>query len=392
MLLGIQFLHSILKTRELKTFSKINPEYFIDSREREAFFAVTDYLSKYGDLPPVNFLSQYIDPIVDEDIDYHPQYLADQLKDRYLKARLNELATMITNNYPVDSIMPRITGLITISAELNQGILDAPQFQEILREAIARNREFYLRTGLTGYPTGWPTLDRVTGGYQKGDIYIFSGRPKKGKTMYMLWSLNTLLLNYKCLFISMEMTAIQILARLCGIRARISPALIRRGDITTEIEELILTTANIPNLYLHVPDMKKRNYSSIVSSIVATKPDVVFIDGAYLIKSERKRERIFEEVKDVIEHLKGIAITFDIPIICSYQLNRASASRKEDLDLTHLALSDALGQTASAVIGIIETEVPTQRRFEVIANRDGETDDFFTNWNWDYSDFSEIMF
>ena len=112
------------------------------------------------------------------------------------------------------------------------------------------------------------------------------------------------------------------------------------------------------------------------------------MDGAYLIRlgGSYNSGKNWEEVKQVIERFKGIAVNFHTPLVCTYQLKRNST---QDPNLEHLALSDAIGQVASTVVGILETEVPNIRKMSIMGVREGVKDTFFVNWNWDVLDFSE---
>jgi replicative DNA helicase len=236
-------------------------------------------------------------------------------------------------------------------------------------------------------------LDNSTGGYDEGGVFVFSGRAKTGKTMLMIYSLNSLLERFpdsKILFLSMEMTTVQVLQRLACLRGHVNPKSLRIGDISSLAERrLIESLGPIADRLIVSEGKLETDIASVIGMIGTTQPLIVFIDGAYLLKTTAPSGALWEKVKEVIETLKRVAINFRVPIVCSYQLKRGS---KANPDLEYLALSDAIGQIASFVMGIIDVDIPNTRKVEIMGVREGVKDSFFINWDWENLDFSERDF
>ena len=388
MLVGSTLLLKILATKDLKTFSKLRGEWFIDQEERKEFNRCTSYLHRYADLPPVSFINEF-----SEVSEHSVDYLLDELFTRYQRYSLSEIMDAIEAQASIEDINADIVRYLFDPVNLSeQGSFSSDELVNVLAEYIPKARESYIATGLTGLPTGWASLDAATGGYQDGDVFVFSGRAKIGKTMLMLYSVNNLLNTFQdktALVISMEMTVRQVLSRLACLRAGVNPTTLRIGDITTVAEQRLLENLEPikDRIYISEGNMD-RDLSSVVGMIGAIHPSIIFVDGAYLIRmgGSYSNGKNWEEVKQVIERLKGIAVNFHTPVVCSYQLKRNSTT---DPNLEHLALSDAIGQVASTVIGLLDTEMQTVKKVNIMGVREGIKDSFFVNWDWERLNFSE---
>jgi len=390
MLLGKEALIKILEENDLETFSKLDQRWFLDREESREYQRCVEYLQRYGRLPPASFIEAL------EDIrDHPPQFFIEALTERYKKYWLGNIAEAINGEADLDQINSMISSYIFDKVHyIDDGTVTSENAITMMQAHVDKVRENYLRSGLSGLPTGWPSLDESTGGYQEGDISVFSGRAKTGKTMLMIYSLNHLLEHFediKILFLSMEMTTIQVLTRLACLRAQVNTQSLRIGDISTLAERrLVEALPGVMDKLIISEGKMDRDVASLVGMIGTVQPDIVFIDGAYLIRTQSNALSSWEKVKEVIETLKGIAVNFKVPIVCSYQLRRGV--KKSEPDLEHLALSDAIGQVASMVLGIVDIDVPDTRKIEIMGVREGVKDSFFINWSWDRFDFTEKDF
>ena len=89
----------------------------------------------------------------------------------------------------------------------------------------------------------------------------------------------------------------------------------------------------------------------IAAAIQTWEPKVVFIDGAYLLRNDKSRDR-FQKVADNMDLIKTVALDFAIPVACSFQLNREAAKSKKEPALHQIGYSDAIGQHSSMVIAL----------------------------------------
>jgi replicative DNA helicase len=254
-----------------------------------------------------------------------------------------------------------------------------------------------------GIRFGWPTLDNMTGGLVPGDMVSFVGRPQAGKTMKMLYAAHTPWRQQKrcVLLVSMEMKPLVIQQRLAALHARIPMPWLKDGALSTKAftklkEGLIeVKGAEAP---LWIVD---GNFTATVEDIWAValqlKPDVIFIDGAYLLKHPRERDR-YKRVAENADLIKQMLSDL-APTVCSWQFAREAAKKSknkgtEHVGLEHIGYSDVIAQVSSLVLGLFEEESPAtvkQRRIEILKGRNGETGHFFTRWDWMRMDFDEVL-
>jgi replicative DNA helicase len=113
------------------------------------------------------------------------------------------------------------------------------------------------------------------------------------------------------------------------------------------------------------------------------QPDIVIIDGVYLLSENKGDSANWEKLTDVSRNLKRMADGHGVPIIGVHQANRAAAG-KEELDVENIAYSDALGQDADLIIGIAPESDPKELYIHCVKNRWGSpTWGFFVRLHFD---------
>lgn len=380
-MIGFHYIYKVLTEKRSDYLVKTPAEWFIGQEKRE-FKKVVSYLSKYGQLPPPP--ASPPDEYEDHPIDYF--YIA--LRKRYLKKlvdvlRFSEISEENIEEFILNFVKEyeKTTSYQTSDFVITPKELPTKTFETI--EFIRRNKV----AGLLGYSTGYPSLDLLTGGYIKGDLFVFVARMKMGKTMYLLNSvLNMLRENISCLFISMEMSFSSVIRRLLSLEFK-NPNFIVQNRIVSSFMDQKIKSISYPFFYVNGSILS--DIVDILSLINVYKPDVVLIDGAYLlpIKSSLKTE--WERATSIIRGLRNIALKTNLPVIITYQLNRQSIKAKE-VGTEHISFTDAVGQSASVVVAIVNSEDPDKKKFAVIANREGPADVAIeVNWDWIQLNFNE---
>lgn len=199
------------------------------------------------------------------------------------------------------------------------------------------------------------------------------------------------------LVVSMEMTTQQIVKRLIAIMACIDPYFIHRGKLSyyaeRRIADVVRGFSDMPPLHF-VAGRFRKTMEDIDNYIMETSPDIVYIDGGYLLGDTRgdRRAARHEKLTNVIEDMKTVAMDRNRPIMTSVQFNREvrKNSKHQSMDLAQIAGTDAIGQIASLVMGIQQGPAghrKDKRVVEVLKNREGELMKFLTNFK-----FSPINF
>lgn len=256
--------------------------------------------------------------------------------------------------------------------------------------------------GLRGMTMGWPTLNRETLGAMGGDLIVIAGRPGSGKTYALIeMAYQGWLESHRAVLLSMEMGKRQLATRFLARHTGINPRFIRAGQLSPWAREMMETgaaalQAGSGRLYLESGDFS-RSVSGIEAMIMQYEPEVVFVDAAYLLSVDGKRQGYvskWESLSEVIAELKRLAIRYNIPVIITVQFNRNQKTRsKGEPDLSDIAGTDSIPQDASIVLGIQRPPAPyenTRRVMTMMKNREGELAKFLYRYEFSPVSFEEL--
>ena len=222
--------------------------------------------------------------------------------------------------------------------ELSQMSLkkDVMQVDPIIDEALKRVRDASQRTdGLSGLPTGFAGLDKMTSGWQKSDLIIIAARPAMGKTAFVLSMAKNMAVDYQVpvAVFSLEMSNVQLVNRLIVNICSIPGEKIKSGQLTDS--EWRMMDQQLKNLYgapIYIDDTASLSvfeFSTKARRLVRDKGvQIIMIDYLQLMNaSGGKFGNREQEVSTISRALKALAKELDIPIIALSQVNRASQNR-----------------------------------------------------------------
>jgi replicative DNA helicase len=261
--------------------------------------------------------------------------------------------------------------------------LDAVQVRNLAvvgREVLEQHDQLQRQSSLTpGIPYGIEYLDCVSGGMHLGDAITIVARPGVGKSQLALWiALHAnVFAGRRVMFATMEMPVKQCAARLLGIAAGVKTSSIRLGRMSfhakARVQERLdsLIENGSAESFLFVEGGMSRQVEDIIAMCRERRPDVMFIDGAYLLRTEVKRAAKWEVVTEVAEQIKSCALKMNIPIVAMYQFSKKGPKE----GLAGIGLSDAVGQLGSFVIGLEllhNTRYDVEIRGSILKGREGE--------------------
>lgn len=237
---------------------------------------------------------------------------------------------------------------------------------EILKEAINKIEELGKReTSFSGVPSGFPSLDRITSGWQPSDLIIVAARPSMGKTAFVLSMARNMAVEYDvpvALF-SLEMSSIQLVTRLMLAETEIASDKLRTGKLENhewrQLEERIKPLEKAP---IYIDDTPAISITELRAKCRSLKLQhgiqLIIIDYLQLMTgtAETKNNRE-QEVSMISRGLKAIAKELDVPIMALSQLNRGVESRTDKRPmLADLRESGAIEQDADIVTFIHRPE------------------------------------
>ncbi len=387
----------------MKAIEQGQPDIILSIRSGSKLHKKTlDFLERYGALPSVKAASEWTEI---KSWDDPLEYYLDKYRNNEAIARLNaidftKIGKLISEGKGVEAQELLTQTVMQWREEESMGPDDGDLWKNWERDLNILKKERF-NSKLSGLPTGWKQLDNVTQGFQPGDLCLVVARAKMGKTALLLNMFRAVHFSgHVPMLVSMEMTGQQVRKRLVALYTHFNYEFLRTKQVSdpglTYIEHSIkqlqkqLPPAHILDgkFALTLEDMRSR--------ISSRKPDIVFIDGAYLLKSRFARydAKSWEAAQAMANALKQTALMFNIPVVCTFQLNR-EATKSKEVGLEHIHLTDALGANCSwavAVLDVYETGslVPNVKRIKVLAARDGEPVEFKIRYDWDQMNFDEL--
>jgi len=236
---------------------------------------------------------------------------------------------------------------------------------------------------IIGVPTGFTKFDIITGGLVKGDMIVLAARPSVGKSALLgAIAIHAAKQNFKIGIISLEMSEVQLVARMGSLISDIEFYKIFRNTLnedSNERKKLHSDLENLANLPIKISDKTNVNINDIrakVGQLISREQiDILFIDYLQLLDSETglRNTTREQEVSKMSRGFKLMAKEFDIPVVVLAQLNRESeklVSKKPQLH--HLRESGSIEQDADIVVflhrdwksGIKQTALGSSTEFE----------------------------
>ncbi len=266
----------------------------------------------------------------------------------------------------------------------------------VISQAMDRIQELQGNEGLSGVPSGFAKLDKITNGWQASDLIILAARPSVGKTAFALNLARNAAVdhNIPVAFFSLEMSSLQLAMRLMVTESGLSADKIRGGvklqnDEWTLLEQSIKRLAASPLYVDETPGLPVMEFRSKVKNLVKQKKvRLVIVDYLQLMQGPTESKGVREqEVAAISRLLKATAKELNIPIIALSQLSRQAVQRQGSGGkpvLSDLRESGSIEQDADIVIfihrpdyvGLSENEGDKEATQIIIAkHRNGETTD-----------------
>ena len=230
-------------------------------------------------------------------------------------------------------------------------------------ETIERYQEY--RETVTGVPSGYKDLDKLTAGFQKSDLIIIAARPSMGKTALGLCIARNAAMKsgIPVGFFSLEMSKEQLAMRLLCSEAMVDSHKIRSGFLSRQECGKLLQAAglfmDVPIYIDDTPGISPLELRAKARRIMADKGlGLVVVDYLQLMRGRDTVERREQEISEISRSLKGLAKELDIPVIAIAQLNRKVEERADKRPLlSDLRESGAIEQDADVIAFIYRDEV-----------------------------------
>ncbi|MCP3763075.1 replicative DNA helicase [Domibacillus sp. A3M-37] len=270
------------------------------------------------------------------------EYYARIVEEKSLLRRLIRTATTIASDgYERED---EVEGLLS---EAEKSIMEVAQRKNAgafhnIKDVLVRTYDnielLHNRKGdVTGIPTGFAELDRMTAGFQRNDLIIVAARPSVGKTAFALNIAQNVATNTDetVAIFSLEMGAEQLVMRMLCAEGNINAQNLRTGALTDEDwRKLTMAMGSLSNSGIYIDDTPGVRIGEIRSKCRRLKQEqglgMVLIDYLQLIQGNgRAGENRQQEVSEISRSLKSLARELEVPVIALSQLSRGVEQRQD---------------------------------------------------------------
>ncbi|TWT95339.1 Replicative DNA helicase [Botrimarina colliarenosi] len=342
----------------------------------------------------------------------HAEHYARIVREKATLRSLIEASTDTLRDAYDPTIEPR--QLLSQAEERVFGILESKgqgqvhSIRDVLHQALeridARMKQDHASSGLE---TGYDDFDEMTGGFHGSELIILAARPSMGKTALAMNMVEHVAIDCQqpTLFVSLEMSALELADRLLCSRAMVNGHKLRNGQISIEDrQKLIRTAAEISTAPLYIDDSPSRTMTEISAAARRLKRrdglGLIAIDYLQLIDPDNSRDPRQEQVAKIARRLKGLSRELNVPVLCLAQLNRQTESSRDNKpQLSNLRESGAIEQDADVVMFIHREEYYASNEEErelhrgeadllIRKQRNGPVGDVKLTWLHDYTRFT----
>lgn len=301
----------------------------------------------------------------------HIEFHARIILQKYIQRSLIKISSEIIEEAYSDStdVFDLLDNAEAKLYEVTQGNLkrSAETAQNLVIQAKKKIEEISNKEGLSGIPSGFDKLDKLTSGWQPSDLIIVAARPGMGKTALTLSMARNIAVNsgIPVAFFSLEMSSVQLITRLISSETGLSSEKLRTGKLEKhEWEQLNVKVKTLENAPLFIDDTPSLSIFDLRAKArrLASqhKIKLIIIDYLQLMTAggSQKGGNREQEISTISRNLKALAKELDVPVIALSQLSRAVETRggsKRPI-LSDLRESGAIEQDADIVSFIYRPE------------------------------------
>lgn len=388
--------------------AKVQP-YLTYDEDKKAFDFIRGHLVKFGTLPaPDTLLDQksvFLPPLTEP-----YAFEVEQLKNRFIEDAMrtasDAASTLLLDNKAGEALQTLIGALLPIT----QGFTGAQVTDLRNTNAVELYKQQLAGEAPPGVKLGYPSID-AQGTLESGDMLGIVGRPGSGKTWLMLYTALHRWNEYKepVMFVTQEMSALQMEKRAISMLANVNPNAIYSGKVhqhevaglssqqymqELEYAETYLKQSETPFL---IYDSKMAGTVADIEAIAALHGiKAVWIDGAYMLRHPDPRLGRYQRVPENLDLMKQWHQRTGTQSVSSWQFKRNAG--KDDAagtpDIDDIGYSHAIPEYMSVIMGLLENPKSlnqmAKKRISILKGRNGEVGAFDIHFNFNTMDFGEV--
>lgn len=377
----------------------LEDNWFYVDENKVVWKFIKSHYTKYGEVPTAVTIKDNFPTYRLLQVDDSIEYLLDQLIEYRKRQKTIEIVqdaaeavSLGDHNGAVSLLSRGISGIldegISMSTDVDLTTNPTSRYQEYLDIKTRPN-------GLIGMATGFTLIDKATAGLQPGQLVVIIAPPKTGKSVIALQTaVNLHNDGFVPMFQSFEMSNQEQKARHDAMRANISYARLTRGDLKVDEEaryKKMLTRMETMHKFYLTDSISARTVSGLSAKIDKLQPDIVFVDGVYLMTDEISGEQNSAlALTNITRSLKRLAQKIKKPVVITTQVLEWKM-KKGRVSAQAIGYSSSFFQDADVILALERQDEfdDSSRLFRIEASRNCGKVEVELLWDWENGKFQE---
>jgi len=397
----LRLISRAIRTRDISTILEygLEDDWFYVEENRTVWKFIRTHHSKYSEVPTAVTIKDNFPTYRLLNVEDTVEYLLDQLVEYRKRQKAIEIvqdaAEAISSgdhSVAIDLMTRGVAGFFDdgLSASTDVDLTKTPmdRYQEYLDIKTRPN-------GLIGMATGFSLIDQATAGLQPGQLVVIIAPPKTGKSVIALQTaVNLHEDGFVPMFQSFEMSNQEQKARHDAMRANISYARLTRGALKTDEEaryqKSLKRMEDMHNFYL-TDSVSARTISGLSAKVDKLQPDIIFVDGVYLMMDEISGEQNNAlALTNITRSLKRLAQKAKKPVVVTTQVLEWKM-KKGRVSAGSIGYSSSFFQDADVILALErqDPEDDSSRLFRIEASRNCGKVEVELMWDWENGKFQE---
>lgn len=355
----------------------INAEFFVHERWAQAWPWVHEYWMRHQvvpQLPAFERQFQWPFPETDEPATALIDELIRRRRTRLAEVQLGEAVTKLDEGIVEESLNAVRKLLVDVDIYTSRAMVTLSP--DTVGRLLVNLRNRTGMEGLVGIPTGFHAIDLATGGYQPEQLITITALPKHGKTTVLLKSAMAAE-DYmrRAMIFSFEMSEDELMQRYLCMGAQVSLETIGRGKPSPEEQQRLDAfeeeTLELPGIIIVHDTSSVMTLSGVAARIREHTPDIVFIDGTYMMEDENgEAPGTPRALTNITRGMKRLCQSALIPIVQTTQSLIAKTSKKFGTSMASIGYTSSFIQDSDVLIGLDRPDLEQpQATLKIIAAR-----------------------
>jgi replicative DNA helicase len=397
----VRLLSRAIRTRDISSMLEagVQDDWFFVEENKAVWRFIRQHWTRYQEVPTgvtvLDNFPTYRLLAVEDNLDYLLDQLIEYRKRQSTISVVQDASEAIASGDHNAAIAVLGQGVAKL---LDEGARETTDID--LTDNATKRFEEYLNVktrpnGLLGIATGFKTIDQATAGLQPGQLITIIAPPKTGKSVLALQvAVNVHNDGFVPLFQSFEMNNIEQQHRHDAMRAHIAHSRLIRGGLTKDEETRymkVLEEMETMHKFYLTDAVSAMTVTGLSAKIDKLRPDIVFVDGVYLMVDEITGEQNSPQaLTNITRGLKQLAMAKKIPIVISTQVLLWKMKKKQ-VSADAIGYSSSFYQDSDVILGLQkqDEEDDTSRELRIVASRNCGPASSDLLWDWEEGKFEE---